>query len=85
MATPSIEGVSTERLERCIKKLEEVARWSASEKIDRWTFRAALIKALYDDADRYFATGEGTFRELAAFDNGVATAIKTAKNASRKD
>ena len=63
----------------------ELIRWSKDQKIDRWAFRAALLKILYDDADEYFESGEGTFRELAAFDNGVATALKTERDSRVED
>lgn len=56
--------------------MDEFVQWAVLEKVDRWAFRASLLKALYDDADDYFKKGEGTFREIAAFDNGVATALK---------
>ncbi len=82
--TLAIEGVSQESLEKSINKMNEVAEWSDKEKIDRWAYRAALLKALYDDADKYFASGEGSFREIAAFDNGVATALKKLKNGQTK-
>jgi len=74
-----VEGVPQVDLEKCVGKLGEVRAWSAKEKIDRWAFRAALLKSLYDIADEYFLSGEGTFREIAAFDNGVATALKKMK------
>jgi hypothetical protein len=76
----NIEGVSKDNLERCIEKLNDLKDWTRKEKMERWAFRAALIKTLYDDADEYFASEEGTFREIAAFDNGVATALKRLKN-----
>ena len=75
-----IEGVSQDGLEKCLVKIEELERWVKSDGIDRWAFRAALIKALYDDADAYFASGEGTFRVIAAFDNGVASSLKNDKD-----
>jgi len=75
-----IEGVQQESLNKCLVKIDELGSWVKSENVDRWAFRASLIKALYDDADAYFASGEGTFREIAAFDNGVATALKTLKD-----
>jgi len=64
--------------------MNEMRAWVASEKIDSWAYRASLLKALYDSADEYIASGEGTFRELAAFDNGVATALKKLKEKSSK-
>jgi hypothetical protein len=74
-----VEGVREETLEKCISKMDEVIKWSNDQKMDRWALRAALLKALYDNADEYFESGEGTFREIAAFDNGVATALKKLK------
>jgi len=65
--------------------MSELESWSRKQKIDRWAFRSALLKALYDDADEYFGSGEGTFRELAAFDNGVAAALKRARDPRVKD
>lgn len=79
---PDIEGVPREAFEMCVGKMDEFAQWSRTEKIDRWAYRAALLKALYESADEYFASGEITFRELAAFDNGVATALKKARKGS---
>jgi hypothetical protein len=79
-----IEGISQASLNRSVEKMKEIVGWAAQEKIDRWAFRASLLKALYDDADEYFKTGEGTFREIAAFDNGVATALKEFKDAVGK-
>jgi len=80
-----IEGVPNDQLELCIDKMGELQRWSKEQKIDRWAFRSALLKTLYDDADEYFESGEGTFRELAAFDNGVATALKVMSDSRVKD
>lgn len=74
-----IEGIPQDSLDRCLDRMHELSQWAVKEKIDRWAFRAALIKALYDNADEYFASGQGTFREIAAFDNGVATALKKTK------
>jgi len=71
-------------LEKCIERMNELAEWSSKEKMDRWAFRASLIKALYDNADEYFDSGEGTFREIAAFDNGVATALKKSMGSGLK-
>jgi hypothetical protein len=79
----TIEGVPREDLEKCIRKMTEVAEWSRREKIDQWALRAALLKSLYDNADVYFASGDGTFREIAAFDNGVASALKKSKEESK--
>ena len=79
MRTLSVDGVPQNDLDRCLRKVEDLGRWSRKEKLDRWAFRASLLKALYDDADEYFAEGGGTFREIAAFDNGVATALRALK------
>lgn len=76
MADLSLEGVPQQSLNKCVKKLDELTKWAVEEQVDRWAFRASLIKALYEDADRYFASGEGTFREIAAFDNGVAAVVR---------
>jgi hypothetical protein len=81
----SIEGVPQEQLELCIDKMGELAKWYKEQNIDRWAFRSALLKTLYDDADEYFESGEGTFRELAAFDNGVATTLKAISDSRVKD
>jgi hypothetical protein len=76
----SIEGVPQDQLDVCVKKIEELVKWSSEQKIDRWAFRSALLKALYDDADSYFGSSEGTFRELAAFDNGVTNALRASRD-----
>jgi len=81
MADLSLDGVPEDSLNRCIERIDELTKWAEDEQIDRWAFRASLLKALYEDADRYFASGAGTFREIAAFDNGVATAIRQEKSA----
>jgi len=81
----AIEGVPQDQLELCIGKMDELARWSKKQNIDRWAFRSALLKTLYDNADEYFESGEGTFRELAAFDNGVATTLKAMSDSRVKD
>ena len=85
LALFTIEGVPQDQLELCVDKMAGLVSWSKEQKIDRWAFRSALLKALYDDADEYFDSGEGTFRELAAFDNGVATALKRAHDSRVKD
>jgi hypothetical protein len=74
-----IEGVPEKDLNLCLKKTEEITEWAKKEKIDPWAFRAALLKALYENAEDYFAAKKGTFREIAAFDNGVATALEALK------
>jgi hypothetical protein len=80
----TIEGVPQQDLEKCISKMAEVTDWSREEKVDQWALRAALLKSLYDNADLYFSSGDGTFREIAAFDNGVASALKKSKEESKK-
>jgi hypothetical protein len=84
MAKLAIEGITQDDLEKCIAKLDEITVWVTKEKIDRWAYRAGLLKVLYDNADEYFASGEGTFREIAAFDNGVASALKKLNEGSNK-
>jgi hypothetical protein len=73
----SLEGISQEDLDIACSKVVEVTKVLREEGKDRWAVRAAFLKALYDDADEYFAQKLGTFREIAAFDNGVAVALKT--------
>jgi hypothetical protein len=80
LRTFSIDGVPQKDLDTCLDKVKDLAKWSREEKIDRWALRASILKALYDDADEYFAEREGTFREIAAFDNGVATALRSMKD-----
>ncbi|MDA4111009.1 MAG: hypothetical protein OK439_00610 [Thaumarchaeota archaeon] len=80
MTALSVDGVPQKDLDECIEKLEDLARWSREKKLDRWAFRAALLKALYDNADAYFVEGGGDFREIAAFDNGVATVLRSVRD-----
>ena len=80
----SIEGIPQKDLERSMDKIEQVTQWAKLENIDRWALRAALLKALYEDAEEYFASAKGNYREMAAFDNGVATALESMKNAEEK-
>jgi hypothetical protein len=75
-----IDGIPQDDLDRCVARLEEIQRWAMQERLDRWAFRAALLKALHDDSEEYFRKTNGTFREIAAFDNGVATAIESIEN-----
>jgi hypothetical protein len=75
----SVEGVRQKDLDRCLEKVEEIQTWVKREKLDHWAFRAALLKALYDDAEEYFEKTGSTFREVAAFDNGVATILDALK------
>lgn len=78
-----IEGVPEKDLKMSIEKLGEFQKWAAEEKVDRWTIRAALLMALDEDSEHYFLDSGGTFREVAAFDNGVGSALRSAK--SRQD
>lgn len=73
----SIEGIPQKDLDTCIEKVKELQEWAMKEKMDRWAFRAALLKALNEDASDYFEQKRGTFREMAAFDNGVAVALES--------
>ena len=83
MTELTVDGIEQKSLDRCVAKIDEAVQWTVSEKIDRWAFRASLLKALYDDAAKYFRSGEGTFREIAAFDNGVATALKETSDSNK--
>lgn len=80
MAGLRIEGIPQKDLERCIAKIEEIRLWAGQEKLDRWAFRAALLKAIHEDSEEYFGKTNSTFREIAAFDNGVATALDSQEN-----
>ena len=71
----SVEGVPQRDLDQTVSKVRELLEWAREENLDRWAFRAALLKALYEDAEEFFKETKGTFREIAAFDNGVATAL----------
>ena len=73
----NIEGVPQGDLDQSIKRVEELQLWARENRIDRWAFRASLLKALNEDAERFFSETRGTFREIAAFDNGVATALES--------
>jgi hypothetical protein len=75
----SIEGVSQGDLEKACSKVGVLVKELKEQQLDRWAVRASLLKALYDDADDYFSQKLGTFREIAAFDNGVATALRNLK------
>ncbi|MHB2037562.1 MAG: hypothetical protein ACYCPW_12610 [Nitrososphaerales archaeon] len=74
-----IEGIPQKDLDRCIEKIEQFQKWAAQEKLDRWAFRAALLTALYEDSEEYFEKTNSTYREMAAFDNGVATTLDSLK------
>lgn len=76
MGQISIEGIPQKDLDLCLHKFQGLQEWARREKIDRWAFRACLVKALNDDAHEYFQEAKATFREIAAFDNGVAKAIE---------
>ncbi|MDA4130562.1 MAG: hypothetical protein OK457_07305 [Thaumarchaeota archaeon] len=78
----SLDGVPQKDLDEANSKVSELMKILTDAKIERWAIRASLLKALYDDADEYFAQKLGTFRELAAFDNGVATALRNLKQES---
>ncbi len=71
----SIEGVAQVDLDRSVKKVQELQEWAKENNIDRWAFRASLLKGLYEDAEQFFSETKGTYRDIAAFDNGVATAL----------
>jgi hypothetical protein len=75
----SIEGVPQADLDQSVKRVEELQHWARENSIDRWAFRASLLKALAEDAEQFFSETKGTFREIAAFDNGVATALDSLK------
>jgi hypothetical protein len=76
----SLEGIPQEDLDEACSKVREIMLKLLEQGKDRWAVRAALLKGLYDNADEYFAQKLGTFREIAAFDNGVAIALKTLNN-----
>ncbi len=75
----NIEGIPQKDLDLCIDKIEEVRKWAKREGVDRWAFRAGLLKSLYEDAEDYFIKSGSTYREIAAFDNGVATRLESLK------
>ena len=75
-----VEGIPQKDLDRCMERIEEIQKWATQEKIDRWAFRAALLKALYEDAEEYFQKTNSSYREMAAFDNGVATTLDSLKS-----
>ena len=74
-----IEGIPQKDLDRCVEKIEEIQSWAKKEGLDRWAFRAALLKALHEDEEDYFKETNSNFREMAAFDNGVATSLDSLK------
>ena len=71
-----VDGISQKDLDICLQKIQEMRDWVKEEKVDRWAFRASLVKALNEDTEEYFRETNATFREIAAFDNGVAKAIE---------
>ena len=73
----SIDGVPQKDLDQSVGKVKELQEWAREQNLDRWAFRAALLKVLYEDAEEFFKDKKGTFREIAAFDNGVATALES--------
>jgi hypothetical protein len=79
-----IEGVPQKDLDSSVDRVEQLVDWAKKEKIDPWALRAALLTALYDNAEEYFVTTKGTYREIAAFDNGVATALDSLKKVKEK-
>ena len=79
----TIEGVPQKDLDASLEKVEQLSAWAKSEKIDFWSFRAALLKALMENAEKYFQSGAGTYREIAAFDNAVATAVESTRRAKK--
>lgn len=80
MGQISIEGIPQDELDLCLHKIHELQEWAKKRGVDRWAFRAALIKALNDDSKGFFEEAKGTFREIAAFDNGVANALESEEN-----
>jgi hypothetical protein len=77
MSELRIEGVPDADLQKSMKKISELQEWEKKEKIDFWAFRASLLVALNDSSERYFRETKGTYREIAAFDNGVAKALES--------
>lgn len=74
-----IKGIPQADLDHSLDRIQELQQWASKERIDRWAMRAALLKALNEDANDYFEHGKGDFREIAAFDNGVAVAVESLK------
>jgi hypothetical protein len=75
----AVEGIRQDELDMCVEKIEAIQRWATRENLDRWALRAALLKALDEDAEQYFLSTNGNYREIAAFDNGVAIALESSK------
>lgn len=71
-----VDGVSQKDLDVCLQKIQGLQDWVKEEHIDRWAFRASLVKALNEDSEEYFRESNATFREIAAFDNGVTKAME---------
>jgi hypothetical protein len=80
MAELKIEGVPGADLQKCMKKILELQGWARNEKIDFWAFRVSLLAALNESSEKYFRETKGTYREIAAFDNGVAKALEPKSN-----
>ncbi len=75
----SVEGILQKDLDLCVDTIAAIQDWAKKEKVDRWAFRAALLKALFEDAENYFEETKGNYREIAAFDNGVANTLDSLK------
>ena len=80
MGEVKIEGVPERDLKMSIEKLNEFQKWAVGEKVGRWAVRAALLMALDENSEHYFLHEGGSFREIAAFDNGVGMALRSAKS-----
>ncbi|MDG6995886.1 MAG: hypothetical protein JRN52_08185 [Nitrososphaerota archaeon] len=80
MGDLKIDGVPQRDLQMSLEKLSAFQKWAAEEKVDRWAVRAALLKALHESSEEYFQSENGTFREIAAFDNAVGAALETKEN-----
>lgn len=74
-----VEGIPQSDLDLCVGKVEDLVNWTKSENLDSWALRASLLKALYENADEYFARTKGNYRQIAAFDNGVARSLEELK------
>jgi hypothetical protein len=76
MTEIKLDGVPDADLQKSMKKVSELQDWAKKENIDFWAFRASILIALNDSAEEYFRVTKGTYREIAAFDNGVANALE---------
>jgi hypothetical protein len=83
MGDLEIEGIPQKDLDLCVEKIEAIQLWAASHNIDRWALRTSLLKALHEDSEDYFRKTKGTYRDIAAFDNGVATALDSLEDKQR--